>query len=230
MLNFRIVGHRRSTDYGGGSYDVFEKVGASSVYTKINSIISDPAFTSESSFTEMVTAAPLVETARWFSGNNTICVLDLDSTNEMLAALTYVRRALGTKHYLIKSSGGQFFDFQKGGSGGEHYWMVLDMIDSFSATMAVVKRIPGVDPEWIRLTEKRGEFCLRAMPKRNHMNAGLPSFPEENEIETPEIRGWIKDFTDHYNSKEMKDAFLAAYLRLNINNMVDIAADPAFTF
>ena len=77
--------------------------------------------------------------------------LDCDSTEDMLQTTTELSfRNMG--YMIIESSPFRF-------------WVLSEFVGTGSQCISIMETIPGVDPRYVKCTEKRNDFFLRAFPK-----------------------------------------------------------------
>ncbi len=114
----------------------------------------------------------------WLQTANHIMTLDCDGPQQLAAALSWLKEDdIGS--FVIESS-------------PSRYWVICDLVADFKNLIARAKRIPGVDPMYVKLSDDRGHFCLRAMPRSEF----LPKFPDEHTLTDPIVLEWVQSFQD----------------------------------
>lgn len=141
-----------------------------------------------------------------------VLTLDVDSTDEMLAACNVIKTYYKLNYVAVMSS-------------PERYWIIVDKVGTIAELVPIMRKIPGVDFKYIDFVEIRKRLVLRAVPKEV-----MPIFPDEDvKFKNRLAQNWFRAFKDHWGDD------VAHYLRLKdlqtaivTKTMAVKIADPNF--
>jgi len=142
-------------------------------------------------------------------------ILDCDCDGSMMAACHWIKTEMKLGYTVIISS-------------PNHYWIVVDMVGSWSKIHTAMTLIPGVDKRYTQLSDKRRCSYIRAVPKANC----VPKFQQDclEQLRHPLAREWLWKYKSYIESEDFRKICKAVRLRQAVEDgtISELAANPEF--